>query len=326
MKKLSFPRLGRFGLLCTSLVGALMLNACGGGDLVAVFQPGRILVFGDENSVLTSTGMRYGINGLTAGDSTVVPPVLPTFDCSLNPIWVQVLTGHYNMGFAECPNSLDTATPRGRIYAAANTGVAEVAAQISAAAGAAGFTRTDLTTVYTGQKDIIAAYLAMSSDADLATARAAGEAAGIALGQQVNRLADAGARVLIVTVPNVGITPYALAEKAAHTDFDRADALRQITERFNAKLRSTIYNDGRRIGLIQLDEYVGSLMIYPPAYGYANWTQGACATALPDCTNATLVTGATSINYLFADDLRVGPGAQKQTGSLAVTRAVSNPF
>ncbi|RZU00573.1 SGNH/GDSL hydrolase family protein [Rivibacter subsaxonicus] len=326
MKKLSLPRLGRFGLACAGLAGALMLNACGGGDLVTTFQPGRVLVFGDEGSVLTPTGARYGINGLTAGDSTAVPPVLPTFNCGLNPIWVQVLTGHYNMGFAECPNNLDTATPRGRIFAAADTGVAELAAQITAAAGAAGFTNSDLTTVYTGQKDIIAAYQAMSSGADIGNARAAGEAAGTALAQQVNRLADAGARVLIVTVPNVGITPFALAEQAARPDFDRVDALRQITERFNAKLRSTIYNDGRRIGLIQLDEYVGVVMSYPPGYGYANWTQPACTVALPNCTSETLVTGATSGNYLFADDRRVGPGAQLQTGNLAVQRAVNNPF
>jgi phospholipase/lecithinase/hemolysin len=317
MNKLRFPRLGRVGLAAVGLFGALCASGCGGGDLVATFAPGRLLVFGDENSVLTATGAKYSINALNT-DNTLL--------CTNNPIWVQVLANRYGFGFAQCPNPFDTAAPRGIIYAAVGTGVADIAAQITAAAGPGGFQSTDLTTVYTGQKDIIAIYQAMTSAADIGTARAAAEAAGEALANQVNRLADAGARTLIVTVPNVGVTPFALAEKAAHTDFDRADALRQITERFNARLRSTIFNDGRRIGLIQLDEYVGVVLAFPGAYGYANVTQGACTVALPDCTTATLVTGATSTSYLFADDRRVGAAAQQQTGNLAVTRAVNNPF
>lgn len=318
MNKLRFPRLGRVGLAAVGLFGALFASGCGGGgDLVATFAPGRLLVFGDENSVLTATGAKYSINALNT-DNTLL--------CTNNPIWVQVLGNRYGFGFAQCPNPLDTAAPRGTIYAAVDTGVADIEAQITAAAGPGGFLPNDLTTIYTGQKDIIAIYQAMTGAADLGPARTAAEAAGAALAQQVNRVADAGARVLIVTVPNVGVTPFALAEAAANTDFDRADALRQITERFNARLRSTIFNDGRRIGLIQLDEYIGVVLGFPAGYGYSNVIQGACTVALPDCSTATLVTGATSTSHLWADDRRAGAAAQQQTGNLAVSRAVNNPF
>jgi phosphatidylserine decarboxylase len=314
MKTLSVSLLGRPGLVAISLLGALLASGCGGGgDLVTTFSPARILVFGDENSVLTADGRKYTINALKTDNS---------INCTNNPLWIQVLGNHYSIGYPQCPNSADNATPRGTIFAAADTGVDEVEAQISSS----NFGPGDLTTIYTGQKNIIAIYRAMASEADLGTARSAAEQAGERLARQVNRIADGGARVLIVTVPNVGVTPFALAEKAANTDFDRADALRQITERFNARLRSTIYNDGRRIGLIQLDEYVGTVVSFPGAFGYTNVTQGACTVALPDCTTATLVTGASSTSHLFADERRVGASAQNQTGNLAVSRAVNNPF
>lgn len=318
MNKLRFPRLGRRGLAAVGLLSALFATGCGGGgDLVATFSPGRLLVFGDENSVLTATGAKYSINAVNT-DGTLF--------CTNNPLWIQVLANQYGFGFAQCPNPVDTAVPRGTIFAAADTGVAEVEAQIDAAIGPGGLLPNDLTTVYTGQKDIIAIYRTMTSSADLAAARTAAEAAGATLAVQVNRLAEAGVRTLIVTVPNVGVTPFALAEAAANTDFDRADALRQITERFNARLRSTIFNDGRRIGLIQLDEYIGVVLGFPAGYGYTNVIQGACTVVLPGCTTATLVTGATSTSHLWADDRRAGAAAQQQTGNLAVSRAINNPF
>lgn len=314
MKKLSVPRLGRLGLATVGLLGALLASGCGGGgDLVTTFTPSRILVFGDENSVITATSRKYSINALNTNN---------TINCSNNPLWIQVLANNYGFGFAQCPSTNDGGTPRGIIFAAPDTGVADVEAQISAS----GFGAGDLTTVYTGQKDIIAIYRTMSSAADLDAARAAAETAGATLATQVNRLADGGARILIVTVTNVGYTPFALAEKAANTDFDRADALRQITERFNARLRSTIYNDGRRIGLVNLDEYIGNVVTYPGSYGYTNVTSGACTVALPNCTTATLVTGATVTSHLYADDRRLAAAAQQQTGNLALNRAINNPF
>ena len=35
---------------------ALLLAACGGGDQVEQFRAGRVIAFGDENSVITADG------------------------------------------------------------------------------------------------------------------------------------------------------------------------------------------------------------------------------------------------------------------------------
>ena len=45
------------------------------------------------------------------------------------------------------------------------------------------------------------------------------------VGRQVNRLADTGAKVLLSTILDVGLTPFAIAERAAHADTDRAALL-----------------------------------------------------------------------------------------------------
>ena len=43
--------------------------------------------------------------------------------------------------------------------------------------------------------------------------------------RQLNRLADLGVKVLIATVPDIGVTPFAYAERAANADTDRAALL-----------------------------------------------------------------------------------------------------
>ena len=68
------------------------------------------------------------------------------------------------------------------------------------------------------------------------------------LGEQVTRIATSGAKVLLSTVPDLGLTPFGLAERAANTDTDRSALLTRLTARFNAKMRATIPNDGRMIG------------------------------------------------------------------------------
>ena len=44
--------------------------------------------------------------------------------------------------------------------------------------------------------------------------------------------------------------------------------LTQLTARVNAKLLVTVENNGRKIGLIELNPYVASVVFNPLAYGY----------------------------------------------------------
>jgi outer membrane lipase/esterase len=302
---------------------ALAATGCGGGDLVEPFQPARILVFGDESSAINNNGNKYTVNGL-AGTAANAP-----IDCAANPIWVQTLASHYRMGFPQCPISTELEpTPRARTYATAGSGVDDIPSQVARHETTSGIVDTDLIALYTGQNDIIAAYENITTEADQAAAIEAVEAAGTRLGEQVNAFTRTGARVLIATVPSQGYTPFGLAEKAAHDDFDRADMLRLLTERFNAKLRSTMVNDGTKIGLVQLDELAATTITFYTGYGYTNITEASCNVALPNCTTRTQVAGAleAGARYFWADSLRFGPNFHSQAATLALQRSTNNPF
>jgi len=122
------------------------------------------------------------------------------------------------------------------------------------------------------------------------------------------------------------LTPFARAEKAAHTDVDRAALLSRLTAALNAALRVTIVNDGRKLGLVLGDEMSQAMVEHPSSFSIANATEAACTVALPDCTADTLVDAAASNTWLWADDLRLAYGGQYRLGVLAQNRARNNPF
>lgn len=335
--------LGRLFRSVIAVSAVALLASCGGGERSVPFKPKRVLVFGDELSVIVDTalpsnGKKYTINA-------DVPGTGATLVCQTNPIWTQVLAGGFGLVFPEC-NPGAVASPPSRIYARAGAGVAGlsgVTAQIDAhlAANEGGFTSTDLVTVLVGTHDLLAHYAAFdggNSDEDAAVAAA--EASGVALALQVNRIADAGGRVIIATTPDLGVTPFGLKEKADNTpitDIDRAALLSKLSARFNAKLRATIYNDGRRIGLILADELIQTFVKFPSSFGFVNVTGEACTVALPDCTSLTLqsavldgaavvTAAATSTTWLWSDSLWIAPSAHSRLGQLAFTRATGNPF
>lgn len=364
-----------------SVLGLLLvvMAACGGGDRVSSFSPQRLLVFGDEANVIagsdgllytadappvaitTQAGAKYSVNArnLDAGGAP-----LATYNCSALAIWVQAVAARYGIGLAAVPPNATTATvapdacnpyttgpARGRIYAQVGARVATVATQVAnhQISTGTGFSNTDLVTVMVGQRDILDAYAlypAQSEDAVVAIA----EAAGRALGTQVNAIATAGGRVLIATIPNQGATPFAAAQNLIGGE--RGPLLTRMTQRFNAGLRAALLNDGRLIGLVQADEQLQFVINNPSVFGYASTSAVACsgltapsasapfvptnellncvaptaATASAPATTGTLVTGASVSNYLWADHYRFNVDAHSRIGNLAITRAVNNPF
>lgn len=315
----------------SGLAAAAVLAACGGGDQVTKFAPSRVLSFGDEVSVLddasgttSGNGRKYSVNALAADNVTL--------DCAVNPIWVQQLATRYGLTFPQCnPNAVSS--PASRIYAQAGARSTDVKAQIDLQFSTDGFTGSDLVTVLVGAHDVLDRYARYPgiSEADL---RAELEQAGVDLAAQVNRIAATGAKVLIATVPNQGVTPFALAEAADPTkDGDRAALLTRLTERFNAKLRLNILNDGRKIGLLLADELFQSLVGFPGSYGLVNVTQAACTTSpVTGCTSTTLQPAdgsnaeATATTWLWADSLLPGAAGHSRLGDLAYNRATGNPF
>lgn len=316
------------GLLAVAALAA----SCGGGDQVSSFKAGRVIAFGDETSMIVdldnnANGHKYSVNSTFSATD-------PTLECGFNQLWIQRVAGFYNLVFPQCNHGASAvAAPSSRIRAGAGARVADLATQIDAQLAESAFRDGDLATVLIGQNDILALYAQYPAVSEAALSSAA-EVAGTLLGEQVNRLADAGVKVLVATIPDTGVTPFAKAEKAAHADTDRAALLTRLANRFNAKLRATIVNDGRRIGLILLDEMVAVIGRFNGLNGFTNSSVGACdlsksALTPPsslDCTNLTLIAGAAPNAYLWADDRHLSAGGQASFGELAVLRAQNNPF
>jgi len=297
-----------------------LLAACGGGEQVKKFVADRVLAFGDETSVIESDHTKYTVNFVSGPTDT--PP--STLDCVQNPLWIQFVAGAYGVPFAECPGTATNAPSR--ILAKANTGVSDVSRQIDDFLLADAFRSDDLVTIYSGTNDIRALYQSLVSGALTADqAVASAEALGTALAGQVNRVAEAGAKVLIATIPNQGLTP------DGRTDATKATTLQQLTQRFNAKLRIGLTDDGRKIGLVLFDESMQSLAVNP-AYNLVDMLCNdatianvrTCSTqtlrVLPDGTVGLITT------WLWADAFHIAPAAHGNLGTLAVTRATNNPF
>lgn len=298
-----------------SVAAAGLLAACGGGDQVTKFVPGRLLSFGDENSVITASGRNYSINGLNAGNTAV--------DCGVNRIWNQILANSYGMNFPECPGSA-TSTPS-RILAQPGATVADVKTQIDQFLVSDRFNSNDLVSLLAGPNDLWAQY-ALYNGSNEPALIAAMEGAGVLYATQANRLADAGARVIISTMPDQSLTPFALAQKAAFADTDRAALVKRLMTAFHTKLRITVVNDGTRIGLVLADELTQQIVQFPAGYEYSNVNTAACTAVLPDCTAQTLVPDAGASSWLWADGTHFSAGGHSRLGELARVRANGNPF
>lgn len=316
----------RCAVVSAAVLALVLLASCGGSSQVERFVPGRLIVFGDEHSLLDDSvtpgnARKYSINA-TVSDTDA------TLLCGGNEIWVQVLASYYGFVFEECNPA--AAPVKALMLAGVGVKVADIAVQV---AQANGFVGTDLVTVLAGANDILGQYMRYPGvpEAQLTSEL---EATGEALAAQVNAIADAGGKVLIATVPDLGLSPFALAERAAQADTDRAALLSRLTARFNARLRAAIYNDGRRIGLLLADEMVQSIVKFPATYGFVNVTAEACLASAPapSCTTWTLqpasgdIAAASQNSWLWADGTHLSPGAHRSLGALAATRATNNPF
>jgi hypothetical protein len=303
------------GLLCAA--GVFALVSCGGStSQYEAFKPGRVLAFGDDASVLTPSGQRYGVNGLGTGTSQV--------DCTQFPLWIQAVAGTYGFTFAQC-NPTGAFDPQARTYAAVGAKVADVAAQVEAQVAAGGFRSDDLALVLVGTHDVLELYSQYPLRPEVSLLEDARER-GRRMAQVVNRLVDLGAKVIVSNLPDMGLSPYAATEARANADADRAAMISRITAAFNEQLGANVLLDGRYVGLMQTDLRIQAAHRSPGSFGLSNATEAVCTVALPGCTTATLVAGATAEQYLWADATRLAPGGQNLLASLAVDRAQRNPF
>ena len=210
--------------------------------------------------------------------------------------------------------------------------MADFTAQIDRQLAGDGISSTDMVTVMVGGNDVLEQYMRYPTISQ-AQAVANIEAAGDALAVQVNRIANAGGKVVLGKVLDLGLTPFGLAEQAAKTDIDRSAFLTQLAARFNARLRVGIVNDGRKIGLVQTDERIQTVIRFPGSFGFVNVTQAACLSTVvaPGCTTQTLGTAtdgtaADGNTWLWADQLNLSAAGHLRMGEVAEVIARNNPF
>jgi len=322
---------GRRALGAVAMAAMLLMAACGGGETTNSFRASRVVVFGDESSVIVDTN--FDANGSKYSVNATVSDTDPTVACSLNPLWVQSIASLYGLVFPECNNGVPpVVAPTSRMRAAFGARAADLSAQIDAQQIESPLRAGDLVTVLVGANDVLAEYQNFPAQTE-AQLIAKVEAEGAEVGRQVNRIVNTGAKVLLATVIDLGVTPFAGNERAAHSDVDRAVLLTHLTARFNAVMRATIVNDGRKIGLVLLDELVTAIAHNPGLEGFTNLVDPVCdltksalrPPSILDCTALTLVPGG-SAAYLWADDHHLSASAQNSFANIAVTRAQNNPF
>jgi outer membrane lipase/esterase len=332
--RLNASEVGRAAAACGMLAALLLMASCGGGgEQQNSFLPARIIAFGDETSVIVDTlgngnGSKYSVNAVVSSSD-------PTIVCLGNALWIQILARSYpNIVFPQCnPGPSQALDPQSRIRATFGAMAADLSTQVDAQVQESGFQSSDLVTVLVGVNDVIAQYSQYPGVPET-TLNQNLQIAGSQVAAQVNRIAATGAKVIVSTIPDIGFSPFALNEKAAHIDTDRQQLIINLVSVFNTALRTTIINDGHHVGLVTMDQQVDTTVEFVGNDGFTNVTTGVCdlgrSLLTPpsslDCTDLTLILNGNSATYLWADDRHLSPGGQNLLGTLALTRARNNPF
>ena len=308
-------------------VGALaVLASCGGGTYqVTAFVPARILTFGDESSRLEGAqGLKYSINGISQSTLQV--------DCNIFPIWTQSVANSFGLVYANCNQNASFNTSAIDLTTVNGT-VASVVQQVAGFQAGDTFNGNDLVLIWVGMHDVLNDYQA-NATGDSSLLLSDMNTQGAALAATVNAIAAAGAKVILLTIPDMSYTPFAFTEQQ-RGDFDRQKLLSDMSTQFNLGLRSNIINDGSKIGLVLVDDLVRNATRSPGSFGLINNDNqvGGCldSAPLPTCTLDTLrpdpQTGqAATAFFMWADPTHLGNVLQSQIGNQAESRAHSNPF
>jgi outer membrane lipase/esterase len=318
---------------CVALLALGLLASCGGGtEQIEPFEPTRLLVFGDEMSVMTSTdpkGRKYSVNALGSDNTTI--------DCASRPIWVQVVASSFGFVFEEC-NTANQTEITARIFAEPGAKADDLPAQILRAAALTGcFNETDLVTLLIGANDVLDLYQnqyvpdsgSYQDNPSFKAANAELQDRGARLGRRINALTDLGPKVVLSTIPLMNLTPYALLQSQARRDPDAQQVLKEFSNTFNTAMRLNIRNNGLFIGLVELDALLQAGVNDPSRYGLSNVTNAVCdplTWGTPDCDINTLVANGNATTWLWASNLWIGSTAHLNLGNFARQRARGNPF
>lgn len=323
-----------------ALLVLVLLASCGGGtEAITPYEPTRLLILGDEMSVMTKQdvkGRKYSVNAVATDQVTL--------DCVLFPLWHQVVAYTWNFAYEEC-NPNNVAVTAARIYAVPGAKVDDLPQQLEAARLVNGsFSSTDLFMVLVGANDVLDIYENLyrpnPTPENYNAAIAELQARGVRLAAFVNQLSRAdvgditGPKVLISTIPLMNLTPYARSQAIAYPNIQAWNTLLAFSQALNTAMRAGngtrngIVNDGRFIGLVELDSLLNAGYNNPASYGLVNTLYPVCVATLPNCWNVTadLAPNGNALTWLWASDLWMGPTAHQYLGNFARGRALGNPF
>ncbi len=142
-------------------------------------------------------------------------------------------------------------------------------------------------------------------------------AAATNLGKQVAILNAAGARyVMIWNLPDVGVTPYALASGFAPT-------ISALSGAYNSALQATLDAVGGRSIRLNSLALLNEILANPGAYGIKNVTGVACllppADTIATCTPSKLVSPDAAQTYFWANDAHPTTAVHQIMGDYAVS-------
>lgn len=294
----------------------LSLAACGGGEVVSQFAPGRIVAFGDGFADIGQDGARYTIN-----------------DGSVNN-WTLTLAADYGLTLATSgAGGFSYATGNARIDttpdAAGNSTTRTVARQIDAFLASSTPGTSDLIVLNAGTADLVAqAQAYFSGTQDEGTLLANAGQAGTDLGTQVRRLVTAGATHIVV------VGPYNLGKSAWAQQLSQASVLEAATTMFNQKLLVAIADLGSTVLYVDAAYYFNLVAASPSSYSLSNVADLACTSTDSGagigtgtgqvnsnlCTGSTLASGIDPAVYLFADRVYLTPAAHRLFGAYAYSK------
>lgn len=162
------------------------------------------------------------------------------------------------------------------------------------------FNSGQLVLVWAGANDVLRA-------GPLPAAATTVETAATTLAQLVTQIVQNGAtHVVVVNVPNVGLSPDGLSQSDGGANFT------QLSQLFNSTLTNALQTDGVQSKVIQVDAYtwLNGIITNFQANGFtvSNTGQACDPSKTPDdtsllCSPATYVSANADQTYMFADDL-----------------------
>lgn len=296
--------------------GALSLAGCGSGTIDSALTPKRFIGFGDGFSDVGQGGSRFTVNDGSANN------------------WTLQMASNYGMSFtAASAGGLSYAQGNARVAtnpdAAGNASTLNIKQQIDSFLAKNSFATGDVVLINGGISDIIAETMAIVAGTQNGTQALANvAAAGIALGNQVQRLVTAGAKNILLT----GV--YNMSKSAWSTSIGQATFLDAASSKFNEQLLVTVVNLGANVLYVDSAYYFNLIYSSPTAYNMVDNSTVVCTSVDSAngigvgagkvnsrlCNTGTIVTGLAYNSYLHADSVYFTPAAHVLFGNYAYTR------